>query len=69
MYQRTLDKKKLTFSDGSSFNMTVLDGLTIEDVLGQHMDAYLYGLATNNYVPAEIGRDVKDYLIRLYTIV
>jgi hypothetical protein len=68
MYQRTLDKSKLTFSDGNKFNMVILDGLTIEDVLGQHMDAYLYGLSVGTYVAADIGRDVKDYLIKLYTI-
>ncbi len=68
MYQKTFDKKKLMFSDGTTINMRILDGITIDDVLAQHMDAYIGGLANKNYIPAEIGRDVKDYLIRLYTL-
>ncbi len=69
MYQKTSNKKKLIFNDGKKTNMRILEGITIDDILSQHMDAYIGGLAFNNYVPAHIGRDVKDYLIRLYTLV
>lgn len=68
MYQRKESTKRMILKDGTAINVRILDGLMIEDLVSQHMEAYLFGLSNGTYTPPNIGRDIKDHLIRLYTI-
>jgi len=68
MYQRKESTRRLILADGTAVNIRILNELMIEDLMSQHMEAYLFGLSNGVYTPPKIGRDTKDHLIRLYTL-
>lgn len=61
-------KKRIikTFSSsGDPVTITVLDGLFVEDLVIQGMQAEAYRVITGNARDLVVGRDLKDYLIKL----
>lgn len=68
MYQRKELTKRIIKDDGSAINVRFMDGLVIEDVLLQLVQAFAYKQITGVDVKAPVKRQLKDYLIKLYTI-
>lgn len=68
MYQRKESNRRVILEDGTAINVRILDGLLIEDIMTQHAQAYAFQVVTGIEKRAIIGRDIRDYLIRLYTI-
>lgn len=68
MYQRKELTKRIIKSDGTAINVRFMDGLIIEDVLLQLVQAFAYKQITGIEREAPVKRQLKDYLIKLYTI-
>jgi len=68
MYQRKESNKRVVLADGTAVNVRILDGIMIEDLLIQASQATAWKLMTGTDLGPNFKRDVKDYLIRLYTI-
>jgi len=68
MYQRKESTQRIILEDGTAINVRIMDGLLIEDIMIQHAQAAAFGIITGEDKRALIRRDIKDYLIRLYTI-
>lgn len=68
MYQRKESTTRLVLDDGSATDFKFVDGLLIEDIMLQHAHATGYSIVLGVDSPAKIGRDIKDYLIKLYTL-
>lgn len=65
--RRTLSKR-IILQDGTALNVRLLDSLLIDDLLIQGMKAEGFRVMTGRDVFPDIGRKVKDYLIRQKTI-
>lgn len=68
MYQRKESNKRMVLSDGTAVNIRILDSIMIEDIMVQHAQAQGWRVMTGKDLGPNIKRDVKDYLVRLYTI-
>lgn len=68
MYQRKESIRRVVLEDGTAINVRILDGILIEDLMIQHAQARGFQEVTGISKSALIQRDIKDYLIRLYTI-
>jgi hypothetical protein len=61
---RREEKVRILLSSGEAVTATVSDGLVIDDIMVQGMKAEAYRVVTGKDVFPDIGRDLKDYLIR-----
>ncbi len=68
MYQRKELTKRIIKDDGTAINIRFMDGIVIEDVLLQLVQAFAYKQITGIEAKAPVKRQLKDYLIKLYTI-
>jgi hypothetical protein len=68
MTQRKETTRTFTLEDGTAIVGKLLDGLLIEDLMILHMNARAFTLITGEAKTAQIGRDVKNGLIRLYSL-
>jgi len=62
---RRESSSRILMEDGSAVVVKVLDGLVIDDVLVQGMKAEAYRVVTADDIFPAIGRDLKDYFIKI----
>lgn len=55
---------RMILDSGEAVTATVMDGFVIDDLVTQGMRAEGYRVLTGKDVFPEIGRDLKDYLIK-----
>lgn len=55
---------RMILKSGEAVTATVMDGFVIDDLVTQGMRAEGYRVLTGKDVAADIGRDLKDYLIK-----
>jgi len=55
---------RILLDSGEAVTATVMDGMVIDDLVVQGAKAEAYRVITGNDVFPEIGRDLKDYLIK-----
>jgi hypothetical protein len=65
MIERNVSVTKIRLSDGSAMEVTLLDGITPDDILVQGMKAEGYRVITKKDVFPAVERDMRDYLIRI----
>lgn len=55
---------RMLLPSGEAITATVMDGFVIDDLVAQGMRAEGYRVLTGKDVFPEVGRDLKDYLIK-----
>lgn len=68
MADRKEQETRIVLSDGSAVTVTIRDGLVIDDLVVQGAKAEAYRIMTGNDVFPAVGRDLKDYLIKIGVI-
>lgn len=56
--------RRVILENGRALNVRVMDGLLVDDILIQGMKAEGYRVMTGREAHPDIGRNLKDYLIR-----
>jgi len=62
---RSESSSRILLEDGRAVTVKVMDGLVIDDVLVQGMKAEAYRVVTADDVFPTVGRDLKDYFIKI----
>jgi hypothetical protein len=65
---RKEESTRILLDDGSAVNVKVMDGIVVDDLVVQGMKAEGYRVMTGRDVFPAIGRDIKDYLIKIGVI-
>jgi len=64
MAERKEETTRIVLTNGDAVTVTVRDGLIIDDLIIQGVKAEAYRIMTGRDVYPEVGRDLKDYLIK-----
>lgn len=64
MAERKEESTRIVLTNGDAVTVTVRDGLIIDDLIVQGIKAEAFRIMTGRDVYPEIGRDLKDYLIK-----
>jgi glycine cleavage system aminomethyltransferase T len=64
MAERKEQTTRIILENGDAINITVRDGMIIDDLIVQGAKAEAYRLMTGKDVFPDHGRDIKDYLIK-----
>lgn len=64
MAQRKAINRRVILTDGTAVTITVSDGILIDDILISGMKAEGYRVMTSKDVFPQVGRRVKDFLIK-----
>jgi len=64
MIERTVMSSKICLKTGAVVEVTLLSGITTDDLLIQGMKAEGYRVITKKDVFPSVGRDLRDYLVR-----
>lgn len=62
--QRKVVTQRVLLDDGTAINVTVMDGILIDDLLISGMKAEGYRVMTGKDVFPSVDRKVKDFLIK-----
>jgi hypothetical protein len=64
MSERKEETSRIVLTNGDAVVVTVRSGIIIDDLIVQGAKAEAYRLMTGQDVFPEVGRDIKDYLIK-----
>lgn len=64
MAERKEESTRIVLTNGDAVTVTVRDGLIIDDLIVQGIKAEAFRIMTGRDVYPEVGRDLKDYLIK-----
>ena len=64
MAERKEESTRIVLTNGDAVTVTVRDGLVIDDLIVQGVKAEAYRIMTGRDVYPEVGRNIKDYLIK-----
>jgi glycine cleavage system aminomethyltransferase T len=59
---------RVILSDGSAVTVTMRDGMVIDDIIVQGVKAEAYRIMTGTDSFPTVGRDLRDYLIKIGVI-
>ncbi len=64
MAERKEETTRMILANGTAVNVTLRDGMIIDDLIVQGAKAEAYRIMTGKDLFPEVGRDIKDYLIK-----
>ncbi len=64
MAERKEESSRILLTNGDAVTVTIRDGMIIDDIIVQGIKAEAYRIMTGQDVYPEVGRDLKDYLIK-----
>jgi hypothetical protein len=65
MIERKIEKSKILLKNGTTIDVTIMSGIVVDDLLIQGMKAEGYRVISKKDCFPTIGRDLKNYLIRI----
>ncbi len=64
MAERKEESSRIVLTNGNAVVVTVRSGMIIDDLIVQGAKAEAYRLMTGQDIFPEVGRDIRDYLIK-----